>query len=358
MELNELVRDAIASLNNGNYRAASSIAKEIARLGGSMDGNYKEKVLERIQKLEQDALKYDARGDTAQASSIVAEVERWRRSLGVDVTAPTSPVTDQAIKELDPDKYLGTLGLLADAPKNPNKPHYTGFPAADSGGWVWVKSEAKIDGVDLLIDQNWMCTADGTLAGKPEKWELTQKGTKIAQYAAHAQCIGELRRQLDESKVNLVSIPSGQSRSIPFTIPAGSGIFQNRIAADNQLTLYLTDLYDLPLAKVQFDIYVSVQFQFDNTGDRSLSVNLGSYYPENENKYSLNLESSIVDTTNTPASRTGHTNLLLYRPRIVLPLTDPLDDLPITHALYCSVRQDSGASLNIIFTELKVVAWA
>lgn len=73
------------------------------------------------------------------------------------------------------DRYLGTVGAVADAPKNAVLPHFTEFPAANKLNWVRSTALTGVSGKILHAGEEWVCIADNTPANTPDKWELRQR---------------------------------------------------------------------------------------------------------------------------------------------------------------------------------------
>jgi hypothetical protein len=258
-----------------------------------------------------------------------------------------------ALDALDPDKYLGTLGLLADKRVGSAKPHYTSFPAADAGAWLLVVSETKLDGRDLLIDQNWMCLADGTPANTPAKWELTQRGTKRPEYATYASNIGEMVRV-----ANPMTLQSETAKRVSWK-PAfrADGVFAEPYRLDTQKNAFYTDLYDLINQGIRIDYRLDIEFAPNTNGDRNATLKMDYLYPSATDKFDLVLDTFMVGLRGLAATRFEYTNVLMERVRLQIPVLPPFDDTPYTYALYAEATHDSGAPLLMNFAELTLVAW-
>lgn len=272
---------------------------------------------------------------------------------------------EPAIAALNPDTYLGTIGLLADEPVGAKKPHYTAWPAADAGAWLWAKSDTAIAGQAILTDQNWVCLEDGTPAQTPSKWDLSQKGEKKPQYAIHSDCIGTIVRALDLSSPVVIPSRIDQATAIPFVRPSTElgprgikDVFQEIADQDPAGYKYYVDLGQLVPQGIRMDIEANFLFQSDLAGERGLILSLYTFYPIGSDRLAVDLERHNVLSASQPCVRSSGTFVSLRRSRVRLPVTDPLDEFPITYLLGISAYQDSGGPLELRFGYINISAWA
>jgi hypothetical protein len=126
------------------------------------------------------------------------------------------------------------------------------------------------------------------------------------------------------------------------------GCFVDPYGKDTQVKSALTDLYDLVVNDVRFDIYLSVRFQPDLAGRRKLEIVLLIYYPEEGDRFSLNLVSAAYSEDEGTTS---------FRPELRFTQEEPLDENPLTYAVGGIATQDSGGPLKLTFAELKIIAF-
>jgi hypothetical protein len=263
-----------------------------------------------------------------------------------------STLIKKEIESLDPDKYIGTIGLQADRPTGAVKPHYTSFPdSPEEGNWLRVVSETTIDSKALLIDQKWMC-----ITAKTEKdaaiWELVQRGNQNPLFPPTDICVGAMRRYLNTNTNSNVSVLHNNVTFPPFTIPGVSGVFDNPKTKNSPASL--TDISDLDFERLYLDFYINIYFSSDSSGVRTGHLNLYSYYPENNNRFSI-----LLDTFTIYSNQSGpNSSLLLYRPRVKIIPPEPIDDNQLTHVVGLTVQQNSGTTLNLTFVEWRIIAYS
>jgi hypothetical protein len=135
------------------------------------------------------------------------------------------------------DRYIGTLGAIADAPTGSNFPNYLTLPAAEKYDWIRVVTTSTINGVNFLRGQEWVCSAK-TAKDLPVNWEL-RKAVGLAQtetftLAAHGFSPGTVLRRRDVDPLwaraslqtlsewgNLLVI---ETTTDTFTVPTTKGI--------------------------------------------------------------------------------------------------------------------------------------
>jgi hypothetical protein len=70
------------------------------------------------------------------------------------------------------DRYIGTLGLVDDAPTATVLPHFTNFPAGRRGEWVESVSNATLpSGRKIQVTEQYMCVVESAVAGNAAAWE-------------------------------------------------------------------------------------------------------------------------------------------------------------------------------------------
>lgn len=257
------------------------------------------------------------------------------------------------VEALDFDKYLGTIGVASDAPKNlpanSNIKHYTNFPEnAQEGNWLRVVSETTIQAKTLLIGEEWLCVVakkDKT----PAEWVPAQAGSKLPLYPSYSSNVGYLRRDLDLSspqvvKPNEVYVPA-------FYAPLTRGVF--RAANIDKTQKRYQHLGDLVANSVEFDFYARVEFANEKMGERTMDLYLNVYYPVEDSLYEVNLEIPwVIDST----ANNSRAPLFFFRPNMRLPIEAPLDESPLSYVVSLQVKQTSNIPLNLIFGEIVITA--
>jgi hypothetical protein len=257
------------------------------------------------------------------------------------------------IKDLDPDKYIGTIGLIADKPDGALKVHYTSFPEdPEEGNWVRVVSETTIDSKSLLIGQEWICVTAKT-SNKEAVWELAQTGEVQPVYPMHQRCIGHCRRSLETINLQPLSriVNPNTTLFIPFFRPISEGAFENPLGMNS--SRFLLNLADLVVKGATIDFYLRIDFSPDTEGTRQAGVVVYAYHPTDQNLYDVLLSDYTVELRTGGASSPP----LLWRPRVGVPLVTPLDDTPLTYAVGAWVRSTADTSVTITFAELALTAW-
>lgn len=253
------------------------------------------------------------------------------------------------VQTLDYDKFLGTIGNNADRPVGAIKPHHTTFPSnPEEGGWLRVVSDVTINGKVLLNNDSWICVAKKT-EGKEAVWEKTQEGAQKLVYPTMSRVVGEVRRLISDVPANK-QIASSFYSSVAFDELSFSGIYANA----GYSTAYITNISPIVAGRCRTDIYFRGNFQEDNGGKRTVSINLYAFYPLDENIYDLQLSRYVVDVDTVDPS----SPLKTINPSVLFNTTEPFDDTPLVYGLTVGVFQTSGTRLDLISGILKLKSWS
>lgn len=252
---------------------------------------------------------------------------------------------------LDPDKYMGTIGLAADKPNGSPAPHYTDFPEnARTGNWLQVVSEITLAKQLLLKGEEWYCFKAKTDTQSPV-WTRSQAGQKADQFPTSSREVGFLQRTLGETTAG---IPNNALLRISF--PAGlapecKGVFDRAEIKNSPLSY--TNLSDLVLQGLEFEIYAFVSFSPDRTGERTVSLSKYVFYPFDDDPYAV-----LIEATRLKQVTHGAVNGVdLVVSKRTLEIVEPLDEMPLTYALTLLLSHTAGATLNLSNTWFTVKAW-
>jgi hypothetical protein len=251
------------------------------------------------------------------------------------------------IKDLDPDKYIGTIGLIADRPLGAVKPHYTNFPVNSSeGNWVRAVSEFLTeDDQLLLVGSAWICVASATDTQKAI-WEEIREGTPEELYPTSKNIVGQIFRRKAQVSQN---IPPNTSTFIEFATHTSLGSFNNNDTEKN--TTVLAALGDNIINNVEMNFYARVEFSPDYIGDRQAGISIYAYNPTETNFFNTFISSFRVDyTLQTPGNP-----VVVWRPGVFnIPKVPPPGSLPVAYAVGLYVRHTSNIDLSITFAELVI----
>lgn len=250
------------------------------------------------------------------------------------------------IKNLDYDKFIGTLGLAADKPSGAVFPHYTAFPVnALEGNWVRVVSEVLLDDILLLKGEAWICVAPKT-EENAAVWELVREGTPDPLYPTTKSVVGRIYRIFPTT---LQKITPRTSTFLNFSVPVLEGAFNSEDG--RKYNNRFIPLGDTVIKQVQFDFYLRVEFSPDFVGERSAFLTIYRYDPSADNIFGTFISSFLVNSsTQSPSSP-----LMLWRNAITVPTIPRIGTNPITYAVAAYVLHTSTIELTVTFAELTII---
>lgn len=170
------------------------------------------------------------------------------------------------------DRYLGTLGLAADAPSSNKYPNFLTFPAAVKGEWVQATANNTISGKNIKRGQQWVCSVPSTVADTPASWEL--RANHIL--TSFTNAIQLIRRDVSFSPAS-INLQRNIIYRINFTqsddILKGSRIIpkDSRYVEISDLVLYSDKLY--------YDVSIGAEFTPENSGSRRVVAISSEFFP-------------------------------------------------------------------------------
>jgi hypothetical protein len=164
------------------------------------------------------------------------------------------------------DRYIGTLGAIADAPAGSKFPHYETFPAAEKYDWIRIVTTTTINDQAVFKGEEWICSAK-TAINLPGNWE---RRTNLSSTGS------EIKREL----ITQFELPPNIFRIIPFGIDDSRILILGNqpVAYDNtrtDLSLWFPSVFDNFDSFLDFDLVVN--FSEEPSGDRFIMIGTLEY---------------------------------------------------------------------------------
>jgi hypothetical protein len=240
------------------------------------------------------------------------------------------------------DRYIGTLGAIADAPTGSNFANYLTLPAAEKYDWIRVVTTSTINGVNFLKGQEWICSAK-TAKDLPVNWEERRR----VPIRVHT-----VNRYGDFTSDRII-----ESDTSTFIFLRTRKEFGEGIVAQNKDRTVLTNMTEMIAESDYIDITMYAEFAMDITGDRGVGFAMYSYAPNETAYFGDFIDFFPIAQKSTPSAKTDVTSIELTRYTFVAPKVYTSDGNLANRglALYCF--QSSGQPLKLTYAALELRGW-
>jgi hypothetical protein len=245
------------------------------------------------------------------------------------------------------DRYIGTLGLAADAPAGSKFLHYTSFPNAEKFDWVRVTSTINETNKPALVSgEEWICNTN-TEQDKPENWEIRQKANNgLVKTRSYLRLIDTRTTFTANNNTNVF---------VPFETPRTFAKEETGISSG-----YLMDITKTIQECRYIDVEFFAEFSTDFTGDRGASLGVFSYEYVG-NAPPVFLSSFTVAVSFLPCSKVRRSFVSISRQGTELNVGANLvaarNGGDVRRFVGVTVFQNSGVDLTIPSGTLAVSGW-
>lgn len=170
------------------------------------------------------------------------------------------------------DRYLGTLGSAADAPKDSLFPNFTTFPTANKGEWVKITTSQTLGGKSLRKTEEWMCNTLNTPAGVSANWEIKSSIIPFSTFGT-VQTIQRLLYVVNPEKTYLPRV----GYYVPFNIAGDISRGKRRVAFDQTFT-EISDIISYSQS-LYYQFSASVEITPESSGTQTVGIFFKEFIP-------------------------------------------------------------------------------